>query len=286
MNTTLPWSNSLGELITKQHVYNFFIAIVIVLVGSFIARRVRNTVSGLNQLDTQQRLLLTKVSYYGLLMAVFAAALSQLGVDVRVLVGAAGVLTVAVGFAAQTSASNLISGLFLMVERPFVVGDIISIGDTRGEVMSVDLLSSKIRTFNNLMVRIPNETLVKSNIVNYSYFPVRRLDFNINIAYESDLGIVERLLREVAHSHPLCLEDPQPIFLFNGFAESAMSIQFQVWTLTDNMVTLQNELYRDIKRSFDQGGIRIPFPTRTLVTAPLQPANPPGPTNFPPPGLV
>jgi small-conductance mechanosensitive channel len=271
VNSSTAWTE-FGQAFTTQHVYNFVVAILIFVVGSFIARRLRAVVSTLSQLDTQQRLLLTKVSYYGLLLATIAASLGQLGVDVRVLVGAAGVLTVAVGFAAQTSASNLISGLFLMVERPFVVGDIISIGDTRGEVMSIDLLSSKIRTFNNLMVRIPNETLVKSNIINYSYFPVRRLDFNLNIGHDSDLGVVESTLRQVASAHPLCLEDPQAIFLFNGFAESAMTIQFQVWTLTENMIKLQNELYRDIKRAFDLNGIRIPYPTRTLITVPAQAA--------------
>ncbi|MFN9975907.1 MAG: mechanosensitive ion channel family protein, partial [Phycisphaerae bacterium] len=113
-------------------------------------------------------------------------ALDSLGFDLKVLLGAAGILTVAVGFAAQTSASNLISGLFLMFERPFVVGNSIVIGDLRGEVVAIDMLSTKIRTFTNMMVRIPNETLVKSNIVNLSYFPIRRVDLEVGVAYSSD----------------------------------------------------------------------------------------------------
>ncbi len=263
-------SEQIQEVMTRKHLFDAFMALMILLAGSMLARRTRTVLGGLERLDPQMRLMFSKISYYGILFGALAAALSQIGVDIKVIVGAAGVLTVAVGFAAQTSASNLISGLFLMIERPFVVGDVIAIGavgGTTGEVMSVDLLSSKIRTFTNLMIRIPNETLVKSQIINYSYFPLRRVDFNVNVIYKSDLHLVERVLREVAGAHPLSLEDPQPVFLFNGFNDAGIAIQFQVWTLSDNMVTLQNELYRDIKNTFDANGIAIAFPKSGLDTS-------------------
>jgi small-conductance mechanosensitive channel len=276
------WYQSLTGLMTAQSLMNLLNAFIIIAVGIFVARKVRAGFGKLTQIDTQQRLLVTKVSYYGIITVAVAASLSQLGIDLRVILGAAGILTVAVGFAAQTSASNLISGIFLMIERPFVVGDVISIGDVRGEVLSIDLLSSKIRTFNNLMVRIPNEKLVKSDITNFSYFPIRRVDFNIGIAYDSNLTVVENALRKVATAHPLCLEDPKPVFMFTGFGDSSMNIQFQVWTLSANLLKLQNELYRDIKIEFDQAGIAIPFPTRTLITAGPPPTPSVGPSRLPP----
>jgi hypothetical protein len=95
--------------------------------------------------------------------SVVAGALHQAGLKLGVLPGAAGILTVAIGFASQTSASNLISGLFVIAERPFVVGDIIRVAETTGEVLSVDLLSVKIRTFDNLYVRIPNEGIIREH---------------------------------------------------------------------------------------------------------------------------
>lgn len=261
------WLKSILALVTKTHVVNFLTAVLIVLVAFFLARRARDGITKLSQFDVQQRLLLSKIAYFGLLYIGAAAGLRQIGFELTVLLGAAGVLTVAIGFAAQTSASNLISGIFLMVEKPFIVGDVISVGEIRGEVMSIDMLSSKIRTFNNLMIRIPNETLVKSNITNLSYFPIRRLDFNIGIAYHNDSEHVETVLKSVAAAHPLCLDEPHPEFVFVGFGDSAMNVQFQVWTTTANLLTLQNELYRDIKRAFDRAGIEIPYPTRTMVTA-------------------
>ena len=265
--TFAGWSSDFAKIITRDHALDAVLAVIILIVGFYLARKMRDAVAKIPQFDIQQRLLATKIVYYTLVTLAIAAALTQIGVDLRVLLGAAGVLTVAVGFAAQTSASNLISGLFLMAEKPFVVGDVVAIGDIRGEVMSIDLLSTKIRTFTNLMVRVPNETMVKSNITNYSYFPIRRLDLNIGVGYESNLTLVESVLRQVASSHPLCLEDPRPVFVFNGFGDSAMNIQFQVWTLTKNMTTLQNDLSRDAKVALDAAGIAIPFPTRTLVMA-------------------
>ena len=261
------WFISLAHLVTKERVLNFIIALIMLFGGIFISGRSRMAVQRLPQLDNQQKVLMTKLTYYVLIGLTIAATMSQLGFDLKVILGAAGILTVAVGFAAQTSASNLISGIFLMVERPFLVGDVINVAGTTGEVISVDLLSSKIRTFANLMVRIPNETLVKSNIVNYSYFPVRRVDFTIGVGYNSDITRVEQVLRSAAMAHPLCLEDPKPIYIFSGFGDSAMNIQFQVFTLTANMTQLQNELYRDIKVAFDRNQIDIPFPTRILVQA-------------------
>lgn len=262
------WITDLHSAITAKHIYGFLTAILILLVGFFVARRASQAMAKLPHLDTQQKLVFSKAVYYGLVTIAIAAALGQMGFDLKVLLGAAGILTVAIGFAAQTSASNLISGLFLMLDRPFVVGNFVAVGDIRGEVVSIDLLSCKLRTFNNVMVRIPNETMVKSNITNFSYFPIRRLDINVGVGYNSNITQVEAILRDIATAHPLCLDDPPPVFLFTGFGDSSMNIQFQVWTLNQNLIKLQNELYRDIKIAFDRYGIDIPFPIRQLISAP------------------
>lgn len=264
------WMREIGSLVTKRHVFNFIAAIIIFAIALFLSRRVKSGVDRLTQLDIQQRTLTTKFLKYGILALGAAAALSQMGFDLKVLLGAAGVLTIAIGFASQTSASNLISGFFLIIERPFVVGDIISVGDSnvlRGEVLEIDLLSTRIRTFANLMIRIPNETLVKSHIVNHSYFPVRRVDFHVGVAYGTDLNKVETVLRALASNHPLCLEEPHPVFLFHAFGDSAVNVELQVWTMTENMQAVKNELGRQIKERFEKEGIEIPFPTRTLIMA-------------------
>lgn len=256
--------NDLSGIITKAHVFNFTYAVIILVVGFYIGGLTSKPINRLTQLDPQQRLLFSKFARYGVVLLAIAAAMSQLGFDLKVVLGAAGILTVAVGFAAQTSASNLISGIFLMVERPFVTGDVVRVGDIEGVVVSIDLLSTKLRTFTNLMVRIPNETMVKSNIVNFTHFPIRRVDITVGVGYSSDIRKVEAILREAAAAHPLCLEEPEPLFFFQGFGDSSLNVQISVWTLVPNVLAVKNDLFIDIKERFDTNGIDIPFPIRTI----------------------
>lgn len=255
------------SILSQKYLSGILMAAFILVAGFLLARRASNAISRISHLDPQQRLLIQKLSYYGLITVVIATALSQLGFDLKVLLGAAGVLTVAVGFAAQTSASNLISGLFLIVDRPFVVGDIVEIGGVTGEVLSVDLLSSKIRTFDNILVRIPNETMVKSDIKNLTFFPIRRLDFKIGVSYKENIAKVHKVLLDVANRNPLCLEDPVPLFIFEGFGDSSLNIQFSVWVLRTNLLLLRNSILAEIKAAFDKEGIEIPYPHRTVILA-------------------
>ena len=258
------WSHVAHTYITEEKIINLFWAILILAIGIALSRRVEALTDRFKQLDISQRSMFAKFARYAVVTFAIASALAQLGFDLRVLLGAAGILTVAIGFAAQTSASNLISGIFLMVEKPFVIGDIVDVGGTRGEVMAIDLLSCKIRLFSNLMVRIPNETMVKSNITNLSYFPIRRFDIAVGVGYSSDLKRVRDVLFEAAHEHPLCLTEPEPIFTFQSFGDSSMNVLFQVWTLRENVLKVQTDLFIDIKERFDKAGIEIPFPIRTL----------------------
>ena len=261
------WFHEISTLITRQSIVNLLTAILFLLVGFFLARRARVAVGRAKKIEVQQRMLFEKVTYYGIVILAFAAALDTLGFDLKVLLGAAGVLTVAIGFAAQTSASNLISGIFLMIERPFVVGNTISVGDIRGEVIMIDLLSTKIRTFTNLMVRIPNETLVKSNIVNFSFFPIRRLDLEVGVHYSSNLDLVESTIRSTLSGHPLALRNPLPEVSMKGFGASSIDFEIKVWTQTESSVAVKSEIYRALNGAFATNHIEIPYPTRTVIHA-------------------
>lgn len=220
-----------------------------------LARR-RMTVHGLQ--------LLRRAVFFVILGIFLAAALNELGFSIGVIMGAAGVLTVAIAFAAQTTASNLISGLFLIGEHSFEVGDIIRVGNTTGEVLSVDALSVKLRTFDNLFVRIPNESLIKSEVTTLTRFPIRRLDLMLGVAYKEDIDRVHDVLMAVADRNLLCLDEPAPLFIFTGFGESQLDIQFSIWARRENFIALKNSVTTEIKRAFDEAGIEIPFPHRSL----------------------
>jgi small-conductance mechanosensitive channel len=258
----------LRELVAAGHVAATLRATVLVVVGyalaKFLSRLVERQVG--RYFNLQRGFISGRVVYYCVVVLTLVTALRQFGFDFTVLLGAAGVLTVAVGFASQTSASNIISGLFLMVEEPFVVGDLIRLGDTTGEVLSIDLLSVKLRTFDNLFVRVPNETVVKSEVTNLTRFPIRRADLKVGVAYKEDIARVREVLMAVADKNPLCLIEPQPLFIFLGYGDSSLDIQFSVWAKRENFIALRNGIYEEIKQAFDAAGIEIPFPHRSIYT--------------------
>jgi small-conductance mechanosensitive channel len=214
---------------------------------------------------TPHHLLLAQKSilYVGIVL-VICTVLIQLHVNLTAVLGAAGIVTVAIGFAAQTSLSNLISGLFLLGERPFEVGDVIVVGSTRGVVLSIDLLSVKLRTFDNLFVRMPNETLIKAEVTTVTRFPIRRMDINVGVAYKEDVQKVMRVLKEVADANPNSLNEPEPLVLFKDFGASSLDFLLGIWFEKSKFLDLKNSIMREIKERFDAEGIEIAFPHLTV----------------------
>jgi small-conductance mechanosensitive channel len=264
-----------GEIVTPERVIAVAKALVLVVVGFILARMVSGALTRAlgDRVDRQGAMLIRRFVFYGLFILVLATALGQMGFQLGVLLGAAGVLSVALGFASQTSASNLISGLFLIAERPFVIGDIITVEGTTGEILSIDLLSVKLRTFDNLFVRVPNEAIIKSRVTNLSRFPIRRADLEVGVAYKEDLKKVKEVLFDLAERNPLSLREPKPLLIFKGFGDSALQFQFSVWSKREKFLDLKNSLQEEIKAAFEAEGIEIPFPHRVLyagsVTPPL-----------------
>lgn len=250
------------NLMEQFHVFAIGKGLLILIIGYVLARLARNGIGRLKvaNLTPHSMILLRRVVFYGILVLTFISVMKELGFDLSVVLGAAGILSVAIGFASQTSASNLISGLFLMMERPFSVGDIIRVESTTGEVISIDLLSVKIRTFDNLFVRIPNESMIKTQVTTLTRFPIRRADLQIGIAYKEDIERVKEILKSIATKNTLCLDEPAPLFILLGFGTSSVDIQFSVWAKKENFLALKNSMYQEIKKAFDQQNIEIPFP--------------------------
>jgi small-conductance mechanosensitive channel len=214
----------------------------------------------------QQGMVFGKLALYSGLTVILISLLNELGFKLTHLLGAAGIVGIAVGFAAQTSVSNIISGLFLIAEKPFEVGDVVTVGSTTGVVLSIDFLSVKLRTFDNKFIRIPNETLIKGELINVTRFPIRRMDIKVGIAYKEDIGRVRNLLLDIAHKNPLCLNEPEPLILFSGFGASSVDLLFLVWATREDWLDLNNMLMEEIKERFDRENIEFPFPHISLYS--------------------
>jgi small-conductance mechanosensitive channel len=235
------------------------IAIVLVLVVFSILNRIIGKMAAATLPQPRAFVIKKVIRYTGYVVAVMTL-FNALGVDLSALLGAAGIAGIAVGFAAQTSVSNVISGLFLISEKPFQIGDVIQVGDVSGVVQSIDFLSVKIQTFDNRYIRIPNETLIKTNVTNITRFPIRRLDVWVSVAYTSDLERVRSILLDVASRNPYVLDNPEPLIVFDKFDSSGIHILLGLWFEKSEYLNLKNSIMVDLHRRFAQEGIEIPYP--------------------------
>ncbi len=237
--------------------------VILVVGGSFVLWRILR--------KRLERLLLSRVGRHvttiGMKLISYAIALIVLfwvlgifGVSIGSLFTALGLFSVAVGFAAQTSVSNLISGIFLLFDRPFEIGDAVDIGGQAGVVLSIDLLSTKMRTFDNILVRIPNEAVLKSTIKNFVRFDIRRIEVEVGISYSSDIKRAKEVINNFITNHPLILAEPAPSIWTTGLGESSVNLKVLVWVRRPDMFVAKDSLIEGIKESLDKAGIEIPFP--------------------------
>jgi small-conductance mechanosensitive channel len=255
-------NNDFLAFLTKIDPLVLFRAAIFLIVGVvvtlWLGKLIKKQVS--KRYSPHVGLLASRFFVYTFLVLIIISFLKALGFEVGALLGTAGVIGIAIGFASQTSVSNIISGLFLIGERPFDLNDIVSINDNTGVVISIDLLSIKLRTFDNRYVRIPNEMLIKTPFTNVTRFPIRRIDLKIGVAYKEDLKKVRAILMEIAKNEPDCLNYPEPMAIFNDFGSSSLDLLFYVWSTKQNWIKVKNALMEAIKERFDEEGIEIPFP--------------------------
>jgi len=231
---------------------------VIGFIKKILARMIKD------RLSLQAEVLLVRTVTYVFYLILAVMVLNEFGFKISALLGAAGVFGVAIGFASQTSVSNIISGIFLISEKPFVIGDAVEIGGTLGIVDSIDLLSIKMKTFDNRYVRIPNETMIKSEVINLTRFDIRRAQIVVRVAYKEDVRKVLDVLRDIAANISGAMTDPEPLIQVDSFGDSSININFGVWTQTSNAVNMKTELIIAVKERFDKEGIEIPFPHVSL----------------------
>lgn len=263
-------ANSLKGIFTNVNVdrlSEIAVALILCFVGFVLARVISNTFIRTigARFNAHQRLVWRRGIFYFIFLLFVIASLKEAGFKLSVFLGAAGILTVALGFASQTSASNLISGLFLIGEGSFEVGDTIQItlirGHTiEGEVISIDLLSVKLLTMDNVYVRLPNEQLIRAPVHNLSKFPIRRLSITVAINFNENINKVREVLIDVANDYPLVLADPKPRVTVSAFGESSIEILFALWCMQANYLQVKDEIHELIRNRFVENQIEISVP--------------------------
>ena len=242
--------------------------VLILLIGSLIIYTVALLVKKLlpAKLSQQRKMIVNRLIIYTGFVSLVLIIISELKINVAPIFGAAGVIGIVVGIASQTSIGNIVSGFFLVSEKSFEIGDLVRLGDKLGTVYSIDLLSIKIKTLDNLLIRVPNQTVISTELINVTRFPIRRMDIDVSVAYKEDLEKVKSVLEKIAKNNPLCLDEPEPIIIFKTFGASGIDIMFGVWFEKDKFREVKNSIFPEIMRKFNEEGIEIPFPHVTLYT--------------------
>ncbi|MBQ3239956.1 MAG: mechanosensitive ion channel family protein [Akkermansia sp.] len=244
--------------------FHLTLCIVIASILSFVISRLTR------RLPDRLPLQLAGFIRKGLYALVWTFALVQglraVGVDLISILGAAGVVGVAIGFAAQTTLSNIISGLFIMGERSIRIGDYIRAVGMEGSVEAVNLLSITLRQADNSLVRIPCESLIKNPVVNVTGNELRRCDFELGVDYSSDLEQVREVILRLIDNEPKFTGTPAPVILFSGFGESSLDLHIGAWCKTSDYHEVRFRFANNLLQEFRQVGINIPYPTRSVIS--------------------
>lgn len=211
-----------------------------------------------SKIQPQTSHILNKVLNYLFYIILGMYILSLFGVDFTAIWGAAGVAGLAIGFAAQTSVSNLISGLFVLGEKSMKVGDFVAVGEISGTVQSIGLLSIRVATLENQMVRIPNSTIISSNLINYNAYDIRRFYFEIPLDYSTDLDKALESFKKVPGLCKNVLSNPEPLIFYDGFGDGII-LKVAVWFKSTDLITVKNQMYSTIVKVCNEDGIIIPF---------------------------
>lgn len=203
---------------------------------------------------------LEKVVFYGIIIVGAIASLSPLGFSLTGLLVTGGILGIIIGFAAQTTISNFLAGVLLFADMPFKVGEPVSIGDVSGVVTEVSILSTKVRTWDGYVVRLPNQDVFTATISNYSRNVARRIVMQVGIAYGSDIGKAKDAILRALEEHPYVLVKPAPDVYVDSFGDSAIVLNVRAWAPNKVWFTTRMELPDIIKKALDDAGIEIPFP--------------------------
>ncbi len=239
------------------------------LIRYLVVRAVRRTPGGM----TVERALSRVIAIVGVILSLLTA-LATVGVDIGALIAALGLTSLAIGLALKDTIENAITGVLLLIQRPFNVGDVIKVGDIIGTVADVAIRTTNIKTFDGLHVLIPNRQVYNEVITNWTYYPQHRVTMTIGVASETDLAQAYQVLSEAVVATPGVLADPAPRVSFEGFDESSIHMVFQFWIewQTTSVTDLQRHLTQAIRDVAHRAGIDLPVSIRTVdLQNPIEP---------------
>jgi small conductance mechanosensitive channel len=245
------------------------LAAVLILVAFFFVYRL--AVGLLGRLMTSTRAdpavqgIATRLLKYSLLVLAVVMAASQLGIQVGSLLAGVGIIGLAIGLAAQDTLANLVAGITILWDRPFRIGDNVTVSGTFGQVQEIGLRTTRIRTVEQLDTILPNKEIINATIVNHTMNPMMRLGIPIGIAYKEDTRKARTVLLGAVRGHDLLLDEPEPQVVVTALGDSSVDLELRVWLRDPHREREATfAMVETAKIALDDAGIEIPFPQRTL----------------------
>ncbi|NMC76671.1 MAG: mechanosensitive ion channel family protein [Candidatus Methanofastidiosa archaeon] len=207
---------------------------------------------------------LLKITYYSIIALTIILVLPIIGINTSSLLVAGGVTGIIIGFASQSIVGNLMSGFFLMAERPIKIGSQVEIDSVRGYVEDIGLMSTILRDYEGLYTRIPNEKVFTNNIKNYSANVARRIEYSIGIRFTDDAEKAINIVKELVDEHPYILKHPSPDVFVDNISDSSVILMMRAWAPISQWYETKKELLWQIKTNLEKEGIQIPYPQRVI----------------------
>jgi small-conductance mechanosensitive channel len=263
-------SDRLNVFGTEVAPLTIILTIIIIVVGFSIAHfaRILTTRYLGGRLPADTRKTMGRLVYYVIIAVALLSALGISGLDLSGVFLAGGIAGIVIGFATQSLFSNLISGVFLQLDKPMKIGDPVLITgklpDVAGVVVEITTLSSRLRMFDGTYVRLPNSDVFLSEIRNYSGAAARRVELSLRVAYKENLGDVISIVRASLAKTPLVLVEPEPDIYIDSLGDSAVVVNVWCWIPFTVWFDMKKQLVEQLKAELERNEIELPFPQRVV----------------------
>ncbi|MBP3330691.1 MAG: mechanosensitive ion channel [Clostridia bacterium] len=237
-------------------------ALLLVIIGFKLVNlfgKKMKTMKLYEKLDPTARSFMRSFIIIGLKILLVISAAIIIGIPMASMVAVIGSAGLAIGLALQGSLSNIAGGFIILVFKPFKVGDFVSTVDATGIVEAINLFYTKIVTVDNQVVMVPNSIISNQSLTDVSTKSERRVDLVFNTSYQCDVEKVKKILLDVALDCPLALKDPEPMARLNEHGVNSLGFVLRVWCKNEDYWTVYFNLMENVKKSFDENGIKIPY---------------------------
>jgi len=246
---------------------NWGLGLLIALVGLWLAKWISRTLyRALGRAGMESTLagFLRNVTYALLLLMVFISALQKIGVATTSLLAVLGAVGLAVGLAMRDSLSNIASGVMLIVLRPFRDGDHVQAAGVEGVVEEIRIFQTRMRTFDNRLIILPNSLITTAPIINFTAKPQRRIDIPVSVGDEEDLKHAREILLGLASSNALVLKTPEPFVLVSRLGERSIDLTLHAWAKTGDFAEARSQLTEGVRGAMRGDGLSLPSAQREL----------------------